>query len=248
MSKSSTYLWQKPKQGRIHYTDPEWFEKRIVGKDPLERFMKFLSQDLNLSMEYTNHSIRATVISTLDRDGFEARHIMKLSSHKKESTIKEYSVDCPKNKRKEMFSSLSNVLITTKRPKTCTVSKPQNDTSPATAPEKGPAPDIKDVIQNLPAFDIFPMDDFNTIDNTILAYLIYETDANNDNPKNNEIMTPVTPAKNPLQVIPQNINIPPIQNQQVQNTVNVKNQRIPILPQMYFPQLNITINYNFGNN
>ena len=98
LNKNSNYLWQKPKQGRLHFNDTEWYEKRIVGKDPLEHFMHFLSKDLGLSKMYTNHSIRSTVIARLDNDGFEARHIIKLSSHKKESTIKEYSVQCPKNK------------------------------------------------------------------------------------------------------------------------------------------------------
>ena len=93
----------------LHYTDEVWYEKRIVGKDPVEWFMRFLSEDLKLDQTYTNHLIHTTVISTLDADGFEARHIMKLSSHKNESTIKEYSVQCPDNKRKQMFDSLSRM-------------------------------------------------------------------------------------------------------------------------------------------
>ena len=66
--------------------------------------MKFFSKSAKLSMDiYTNHSIRSTCISTLDDAGFDARHIIKLSSHKNESSIKEYAQECPERKRKEMF-------------------------------------------------------------------------------------------------------------------------------------------------
>ena len=59
---------------------------------------------------YTNHSIMATVINTLDTAGLEAHHIMKLSSHKNESSIKEYATTCPDNKHKEMFQSLMDAI------------------------------------------------------------------------------------------------------------------------------------------
>ena len=86
LSSESDRLWQRPRTGLIGYCDVEWFEKRVVGHDMLERFMKLsLSKNVKLEGSYMNHSIRATVISTLDRDGFEARHITALSSHKSEA-------------------------------------------------------------------------------------------------------------------------------------------------------------------
>ena len=105
---SCPYLWQRVKRCRLNYTDPVWFESRRMGHNPLETFMKNLCEEANLlSKEYTNHSIRATCISHLDTSGFEARHIAALSSHKSEATIREYSVKCPENKRKEMFNALA---------------------------------------------------------------------------------------------------------------------------------------------
>ena len=44
-----------------------------------------------MSTTYTNHSIRATTITILDRSGFEARNIMSVSGHRNESSIKSYS-------------------------------------------------------------------------------------------------------------------------------------------------------------
>ena len=60
--------------------------------------------------KYTNHSICATVITMLDNNGVEARHIIKLSSHKYEATIKEYACECPNNKSKEMYSYFSEAI------------------------------------------------------------------------------------------------------------------------------------------
>ena len=100
------WLWQKPRRGRLHYNDPVWFEPRNVGHDPLERFMKHMSVDIELNdLTYTNHCIHSTVLNELGGK-YEARHLMSLSSHKSESSIKQYAVKCPENKKKEMFDDL----------------------------------------------------------------------------------------------------------------------------------------------
>ena len=46
--------------------------------------MKAISKQAKFSREYTNHSIRATSVTILDRCEFEARHIMWVSGHKSE--------------------------------------------------------------------------------------------------------------------------------------------------------------------
>ena len=49
---------------------------------------------------------------------FEARHCIS-SSHKSESSIKQYVVKCPENKKKEMFDELSDLMEPKyKQPKT----------------------------------------------------------------------------------------------------------------------------------
>ena len=48
--------------------------------------MKWLSEKYNLSKEYTNQSLRATTITLLDEEGFEARH-MSISGHRSETSI-----------------------------------------------------------------------------------------------------------------------------------------------------------------
>ena len=80
-------LWQRLKQKN----DKCWYDDQVVGRDPLNELMKTISKDAQLSMKYTNHSIRATMITKLDEKGFEARHIQAVSGHKSENTIKCYS-------------------------------------------------------------------------------------------------------------------------------------------------------------
>ena len=85
-------LWQKPRRGRINYADEVWFEPRTVGHNPLERFMKHFSEELDLNDKtYTNHCIRSTVLNTLG-EHFEARRLIALSGHKSESSLRQYAV------------------------------------------------------------------------------------------------------------------------------------------------------------
>ena len=136
----------------------------------LERFMKLsICKDLKLDGQYTNHSIRATVISTLDREGFEGRHIIALSSHKSEATVKQYAPKCPENKCKEMFDSLSNAINPAK------VQRIENALETPQKSTNDTPQDIMDVKQNLPNFNIQPIDEFDTIDDDLFAALVYNT-------------------------------------------------------------------------
>ena len=83
------YLFQRPKksagEGEI------WYDNMVVGENTLGKKMKVISHQAELSTIYTNHSIRATTITIIDRSRFEARHIMSVSGHRNESSVKTYS-------------------------------------------------------------------------------------------------------------------------------------------------------------
>ena len=232
---NSTALWQKPRS-KVNYCDDNWFQNRPIGRDYLDRFMKLsLGKSVALSQEYTNHSIRATVITTLDEAGFEARHIITLSSHKSEATIKEYSTKCPENKKREMFESLSNAI----KPK----SKKAKTNPPATAtlskdPEEIQSDiSIQDVKENLPNFTLDPLL-YDTIDDAVLADLINEMPLP---PDNSDQMTHQTNTDNTSVAV---VTTTSTSHSQVINYNNPM-QNFPKLPNMYFPHSNVTINYNF---
>ena len=71
--------------------------------------MKNISTDAGLSQLYTNHSIRATCITVLDSAGNEARHIMSVSGHRSEASIRSYSKTDMAMKRK-MCNILSSTI------------------------------------------------------------------------------------------------------------------------------------------
>ena len=68
-----------------------WYDNQVLGVKQLEKYMKKLSVEAKLSKIYTNHSIRATCITILDSAGLEARHIMAVSGHRSEASIRSYS-------------------------------------------------------------------------------------------------------------------------------------------------------------
>ena len=103
------YFWQRPKPIEQKTVDI-WFDKAPLGKNTLGDKMKNLSKQLNLNKLYTNHSLRATTITLLDNKGFEARHIMSISGHKTESSIRSYSRADDTQKRK-IAKALSDTII-----------------------------------------------------------------------------------------------------------------------------------------
>ena len=197
-----------------------------------------LSKSVQLEGNYMNHSICATVITRLDEDGFEGRHIIQLSSHKSKSTIKQYSTKCPESKHKAMFDSLSNALMpSAKKFKSATVSKPTNQD----IDKQDKDLTVQDVKENLPSFNIEPIDDFDTIDDTLLANLVYDESLV---PTNEPVTNTNINNNNTVALTPQN---PPVSTHTINTQFNTINQQaFPRLPQMYFPNSSVTINNNYN--
>ncbi|CAB4030289.1 uncharacterized protein LOC110048984, partial [Paramuricea clavata] len=105
-------LWQKPK-AKEHFkeTDEVWYCNVPVGKNTLGTLMSRISKELELSQTYTNYRIRTTAVSLLDECNFEARHIMRVSGHKSESSIRSYSRRLSEVKQKQISHSLSSACF-----------------------------------------------------------------------------------------------------------------------------------------
>ena len=100
-------FFQRPKVSPL--TTDIWYDAQVLGVKSIAKMMKRISTDAGLSFFYTNHSIRATSISVLDSRGFEARHIMALSGHRSENSIRSYSRTDIGMKRK-MSDNLANFV------------------------------------------------------------------------------------------------------------------------------------------
>ena len=109
LNPKNEFLFQRPKKG-LDESDEVWYDNTVVGQRTLAEKMKKLSIAAKLSCVYTNHSIRATTITILDESGYEARHIMAVSGHRNESSIRNYSSQTSLSTKRKMSETLSESL------------------------------------------------------------------------------------------------------------------------------------------
>ncbi|XP_072033396.1 uncharacterized protein [Amphiura filiformis] len=83
-------FWQRPKEAcqLKDNHDNVWYDNAPMGKNTLYNKMRNISIEAKTSQIYTNHCLRATNVATLDQAGFEARHIMSITGHKSEASIR----------------------------------------------------------------------------------------------------------------------------------------------------------------
>ena len=81
-------LWQRPKSGT---QSTIWFNKVPMSEKSIGNLMAEMSKKYELSKRYTNHCVRVTSLQLLDDEEIPGRHIIRISGHKSESTIKTYA-------------------------------------------------------------------------------------------------------------------------------------------------------------
>ncbi|VDH93436.1 Hypothetical predicted protein [Mytilus galloprovincialis] len=110
-------LFQQPKltaKDGIHY------DNIPLGHNKLGIYMNEISKAANLSREYTNHSCRATTVHILDEAQIPSRHIMSVTGHKSEASLKTYSGKTCEKTKKIMSDTLSEKTLC----KTSKITKP----------------------------------------------------------------------------------------------------------------------------
>jgi len=75
--------------------DDVWYQlvrmkNRPLSVNKLQNMMKDISKAAALSQTYTNHSVRATAITLWSDVQITSRHIMNISGHRNEESIKHY--------------------------------------------------------------------------------------------------------------------------------------------------------------
>ena len=99
-------MWQRPLDS-VAEDDPVWFCNMPSGKDIVGGLMGKISDAANLSLHYTNHCIRTTAICALDNAGYDARHIMQISGHKCEASIRSYAHFLPSATSRKISGTLA---------------------------------------------------------------------------------------------------------------------------------------------
>ena len=73
--------------------------------------MPVLSEKAGLSMKYTNHSLRATSVHILDAAQIPSRHIMSVTGHKAEGSLKTYTGHTDTGTKKLMSHTITDATI-----------------------------------------------------------------------------------------------------------------------------------------
>ena len=76
--------------------------------------MAVLSEKAGLSSKYTNHSLRATSVHILDAAQIPSRHIMSVTGHKAEASLKTYTGHTDTDTKKNICRTLSQMLLSMK--------------------------------------------------------------------------------------------------------------------------------------
>ena len=112
-------LWQRPRENVLEFST-SWFCRVPVGEKALGKMMATLSAKYSLSKRYTNHCVRVTSLELMDDDQIPGRHIIRVSGHKSEASIKSYArklsavrkrqISDTFNKATDIFSNANEVL------------------------------------------------------------------------------------------------------------------------------------------
>ena len=121
LNPKNEFLFQRPKKGSKIGVDHVCFDNMVVGEHTLCEKMKCISKEAEFS-NHSNHSIRATAVTILDKCGYEARHIMAVSGHKSESSIQSYC-KADTSMKKQMSESMAAA--------TSTVALPESNVQPS---------------------------------------------------------------------------------------------------------------------
>ena len=110
LNPSLDLLWQRSKAlDNFNGSDSVWYCNALLGKNTLGSLMKTISVEYKLSKVYTNHYIRSTAVSVLDNNNnFEVPHIMQVSGHKSETSIRSYSRQITECKQREILHTLTS--------------------------------------------------------------------------------------------------------------------------------------------
>ena len=96
-----------PKVRKHPNKDGYYFDKVPMGHNKLGGMMSVLSEKAELSRKYTNHSLRATSVHVLDSAQVPSRHIMTVTGHKSETSLKTYTGYTDENTKKRMSHTIS---------------------------------------------------------------------------------------------------------------------------------------------
>jgi hypothetical protein len=110
---TATYLFNRCSKVAMASPSTEeiWYTNVPIKKYQFTRFMADICKNAKCERTYTAHSLRATSIQGMNNAGFEVRHIMYMSGHRNESSVRSYSRECATHQRESMSRALTNLTV-----------------------------------------------------------------------------------------------------------------------------------------
>ena len=103
-------LFQRPNK-KFSPNCARWYDNAPLGHNSLGEMMPNISQKAGLSRRYTNHSLHATSVHLLDSIGkYASRHIMTVTGHKSETSLKTYTGYTDSKIKRSMSDTISGSL------------------------------------------------------------------------------------------------------------------------------------------
>ena len=88
-----------------------WYsDKQNLGKNTLNDLMKKISFEAELGTVYTNHSIRATVVTELSEKGYSVSDIQNVTGHKRSESVNRYVKRITPTKKQKISHDLTSSL------------------------------------------------------------------------------------------------------------------------------------------
>ena len=97
-------FFQRP-QTNVREDDPVWYANAPVGKNKLGGMIKQMSKAAGCSQVYTNHCVRATVCTELNRSGIPDRDICSVTGHKRVESLQSY-INTPSTVQRQHMSNI----------------------------------------------------------------------------------------------------------------------------------------------
>lgn len=86
-----------------------WYTPKPLAKRSYLHFLSDICKASRVETMYTPHCLRATAIQHLNDEGYEARHIMFMSNHKNESSLRSYNRTVSTFQKKSLSTSLAAI-------------------------------------------------------------------------------------------------------------------------------------------
>ena len=74
----------------VRSSNGPWFCNAPLGHNSLSQMMSLLSVAAKLSTRYTNHCIRASVVTELEDSGFSSHEVCTITGHQNEGSLQRY--------------------------------------------------------------------------------------------------------------------------------------------------------------